>query len=247
MVDTNGKTMTFHRFIVALGLVAIALTSGCVFTPVPQPPPMDVLNLDEVVMTVDLDDGPPKVRFVGGPDASIGGYELWIVDLDGVDLPIVTPIEEDGSFDVWVLADERHEMRLQVRFEDQRFEPMDVVVRHGQSPERVVRADCISVSPAFEVGFGEVDVGGEAPSSVLIENTCGGDLVVDTVSPRVALPPIVVDTTLPITIGNGLSERIELRLEPTETGLLEEILFLDISGAESLRWPLTWFGTGVVR
>lgn len=244
-----GKTMTSHRFtisLVAFGVLMIALAAGCGFTPVPQPPPMDVLNLDEVLMTVDLDAGVRRVRFVGGPKASIGGYELWIVDLDGVESPVIAPIDDDGSFDVWVPGDEGHEMRLQVRFDDQRFEPRDVIVRDGQSPERVVRADCLTVGPAFEVAFGEVEVGGDGPSSVLIENGCGGDLVVDAVSPRVALLPVVVDTTLPLTIGDGLSESVELRIEPTAAGFVEEVLFLYISGAETERWPLTWFGTGVM-
>lgn len=235
--------MSTSNLIRALLLSAAALLASCGFTPVPEPPPGGSLDLNDVHMTIDLDSGLPyETTFHGSPDASIAGAILWALNFDSTEPPQQETVGEDGSFELTIEAEDGDEVRLQVRLEGFRFDPVDVIVHHDRQPERVGRQGCFSVDPYYEIDFGDNAVPAEVTRTIQVHNGCGGTLTVDSIAERVDLPSLTIETAAPLTIPDGEQRTIDVRFALDAPGQAEDALLIGVTGATEGRWPLTWLG-----
>lgn len=222
---------------------------ACGFTPVPEPPALDPPDLDEITLGVDPILPPaPEVFFdvVGGPGAAEPGAMMWIVNIDLFYPPWESLVGDDGSFQVEVLGDTGQELRLQLRSDDLRSVPVDVVLGSlvdGASMTRVERQACVVM--ASELNLGEVSSGGVASGEIVVENHCSEEIVVDRTELRNPTPWLDVTSSMPLSIAPGSASEIEVSFSPSERGDVEEILSIIFSSPFSERRPLTVFGTSL--
>lgn len=224
----------------------VALGASCGFTPVPEPPALDPPDLEQVTLVVDSILPPtPETPFdiAGDVGAAEPGTTIWIVNLDLPYPPWESVVGEDGSFLVSVLGEEGQELRIQLRQDDLRSDPLDVIIENIVNGARVSLADregCITA--AAELDLGDAPVSETTTGSIVVANHCADDLVIERVESRRAMPDLAATPTLPLTIAPGTSSQIDIRFAPSEEGTFEEILFIFITSPVTERRSVTVFG-----
>jgi hypothetical protein len=234
-------------------LLSLALLAGAmlgwscplVATPVPEPPDLDPPNTDLFLVQTVPSLVDTIVELNGEPGAAEPGATLRIVDLDSTQPPVDTLVGPDGSFAVTVNTTGGRELRVQLRTADgQRSPPVDLRVPPAMEPVRpevVTREPCLTVTPALELDFGNVD-SGQATRSITLENNCGAELLLDTLELRVSTPAFVLGNAPPLTIVDGERISLEVTFEPQSEGLTEEVLLIGASAPIQERWPITLVG-----
>ena len=225
-----------------LALAASTPTPGCGFTPVPEPPninPPDTTLIEGIAERGDL-----HVLLEGSAGAVEPGLVLWAVNLDSTEPPVTAVSEEDGSFSLTVAGTVEDELRLQVRSDEARSEPVDVVVEETGELHRSARMECLRLAPPFDLDFETLAVDGRATLDVAISNDCTDEVIIDAARIRVEPSDYSVETAMPLSITAGGTAEIDVRLAPTAPGLIEELLLLGISAPEIERRPITLIGEG---
>ncbi len=223
-------------------LIVVALVSaGCVATPVPEPPLLDPPKTELVDVNYTRGD---KYQLTGNRGSATENALIWVVNLDSLDPPVLATITDDGSFVVTVEGEIGHELRLQVRQGDARSEPVDTIIRDDGGLREVIRQDCLSLEPAFDLDFGTVTVSETTPGFIEVSNRCGVELTIDDLRLRVEPAPFFINTAPPLSIPDRGAATIELGFTPGGPGQLEEILFLELSAPFTERRPVTLIGVG---
>lgn len=227
----------------------LALVTACGFTPVPEPPALDPPDLEEITLFVDSILPPtPDLPFdiLGDVGAAEPGATVWIVNFDLPYPPYVGVVGEDGSFRVGVLGNSGHELRIQLRQDDLRSEPLDVAlgsIVDGARLSLVEREGCITIAP--ELDLGNAPVGETTTGQIIVENRCAAELLIDRIEPRGTLPDLDAIPPPPITIAPSSASPIDIRFTPSEAGDLEEIFFIYISSPVAERRAVTVFGRAI--
>lgn len=229
-------TRLLSRLRLALLLVALP---ACGVSPQPSPPNLDV---DAVAEPPTGGVGLPAFTGLVDPPEGV----VVVTHLDGTEPPVAEPVRDDGTFSVTAIGPIGNEHRVQARAGAARSVPVDLV-GEGEpatlSPAPRPLADCFVVSPAFEVDFGDVPVGGRAERRVSITNDCGAPLTLMTPRLRIASPAFEV-LDAPTEIPDGEAVELVLAATPTEAGPVEAVVFLESSSPTPDRRPLTLFATG---
>lgn len=235
----RAPTKAFITLILAL----LMSTISCVVTPVPEPPDLDPPDPDFIVMETHMTIFESEVFITGEPRAAEPGATIWAVALASTSAPIEETVADDGSFNLIILASGNTEIRLQLRSpEGLRSDPIDLLAPNPMDSNRgavVIRDDCLVLTPSLELDLG---VGSEG--SISIHNTCGADVVVESIDLRVPTPSFEILDAPPITIADGESASVGVRFDPQETGLIEEILLIGVGAPLDAQWPVTLFGVG---
>lgn len=217
---------TLHTWLALLPL----LLWGCVGTPQPDPP-----NLDPHLVDLGTERG-GEVTLIGSPGAvTPAGATLHITNLDSDLPPVVVAPAPDGSFSTAIPGAADDELRMQVRHEDRRSIPRDVLVLED-GLQLAVRplADCFTTEPHLELAAplsGTVDV--------TLVNDCDEALEISRVEPRTAGSGLSV-IAAPGEVPPGSSATVTLELSPPWSEGSEEILLIEVAAPEPDRRPITF-------
>lgn len=211
------------------------LLSGCVMSPMPEPP-QATLDVDGVVTHQPTYNGEPTI--VGGPGAaSPAGALVRVFNLDSDIGPVETAVEADGSFEVELLISAGEEARLQVVAEalDTRSAPIDVVIgSDGTTPTLAVRplAGCLELTPAAELDLADA-------AAVLVSNRCGEALQLEQPALRRPIAGIELGPSLgwPATLADGDELTLDVQTEPGFA--TEDVFFIEASSPQRDRRPIT--------
>lgn len=150
-----------------------AASSGCLVSPQPEPPSLD---LERVQVTYPSDD-PERLRFVGEPEAaSPPGASLRIRGVDDPTVSVSTTVDDEGGFEVELFGVPGQEFLLQVVDGLSRSALVPVVTPGEDGPvesvERPFDGECLEIDPGEVVDFGEVPLGDAVGLEVRISNHC---------------------------------------------------------------------------
>ena len=227
-----------------LFLLAPLFVVGCIATPIPEPPNIDPPNPDAMTGQVLSSVEGKDILFTGHAGAATADTDLWAVNLNRSDPPELVEVWEDGSFEVTLPGDAGDELRLQLRRDEARSAPIDVIARDLETPVPVTRDECLVLDPSLELGFGAVYIDGNAPGSITVRNNCTEEVVVTDLGMRIDTGDFIIDSSPPISIDSGSSGTVEVSFTPTGTGLIEELLFVYATGSVNDRWPVMLVGRG---
>lgn len=238
----------WQRAVKGLAAALLLVLSACSVTPVPEPPsdtPQQP-NLSDINGNVSDGIGSTPITLTGTTGALQPNDVLWVVNLDTQDQPAVTTAGANGSFSVTLPTGSiGQELRLQARRGSRRSNPVDalIVTRSGRlSPSQ--HDPCLSTVPRFELAFGNVALGKTAPKSIVVQNACSGDVVINSAALRRPAPAFGTPTAFPLTVPSGSQASIEATFTPSSAGLTEVVLLVHLSGALSERRAITLYGFG---
>ena len=238
----TARGTTWLTLIALLGVLA-----GCDINPVPEPPsadPVDPPDTEQVLLEPDFMMGSDDIDVKGAPGAAAPGHQMWAVNLDGTAPPTVADVNDDGSFAMTLSGFAGDELRLQVRLQERRSEPVDVVVPATGGAAIVAQrplADCLLLDPPFELVLPEPQAT-EPPSAVLaIENRCSADVVLGDQRLRVASDAFVIEPAAAAIAPGGFGQVVVRAYG--EPGA-EEVLLLSVDAPESERRPVTLVSRG---
>ena len=218
----------------------LVASTGCAGTPQTDPPNIQDPELDSGQIEVE----PPPRSFGAPPWVLVGSASavtppealLHLTNLDSTDVPVAAQANADGSFRIEFGAELGDELRLQVRADGQRSEPLDFVLEAGGLVRSVPALDCWTTDPQFELEL----VG---PSSAPIElvNHCDQPLVLTGVRLRTTSSPFSVSAA-PSEVAAGRRASFTVSYAPTESSGSEEVLFIEVGAPAVDRRPITLMG-----
>lgn len=222
----------------AAAIIVLLCATGCVGTPLPQPPALEAPRAERI----DYDVTGSTLRFFGAPGTVAPGIPtLWVVDLDAAEDPLLVPVAADGSFASGLAVRDGDEIRMQARDGDARSRPVDVRVPVSGEIVRPTEG-CLLLDPPFELRFDDTSAGAGSEGVILVTNTCGVEARIETADLR-RPARFAVSTTVPLVIPDGGSAELTIEFTPGSSGLHEEILFLQVSSPEADRRPITLEGS----
>lgn len=106
--------------------------------------------------------------------------------------------------------------------------------------------DCLTLTPALELSVSRLSPGQTSVARVTIDNQCA-QMVTVTPGLRTGMDGFtLLSGTAPFTVAAGQSASIEIQHEATGAVLLEDVLFVQVEGAESGRRPVTLRGGTII-
>src|SRR5687767_267977 len=99
-----------------IGVAFAVVAVGCSVSPVPEPP-----DGREPTLSPQIELGEPcrdcaaPIALRGAPGAAQYATEVWAVNLNGTEPPVVAPTQPDGSFVVRLPGTAEDQIRLQAR------------------------------------------------------------------------------------------------------------------------------------
>ncbi|MFK8004706.1 MAG: hypothetical protein AB8H86_34375 [Polyangiales bacterium] len=175
-------------------IASFAFVAACTGTPMPAPPiePPPAPDIERIVIDPPTPSSPGQL--LGGPGAVASGSQLFVMNLDGAEDPLLLEPMPDGSF---VVATEAGTTRLEaIDAEGRRSEPVDV----DEAGLVEVMLPCLELPS-------QLDASGE----LRVENRCA-----DAVSARIALRRegeyVVLDERVELLAGDSTS--IAVSAEP---------------------------------
>jgi hypothetical protein len=178
------------------------------------------------------------------------GAIIWVINLDGTEPPVTTPVEPDGSFEVLVdgdldqlfTGDLRDEYRLQVRTGELRSEPIDFVANLAEGTllvsERPLE-DCFSLEPQTELHFGEISLSDTL--EILLSNHCDETLTFEATRLRAPAPSFDLGEG-PLSLDVEQTASVRVTFAPERDGLIEEIMMVEVLSPTGDRRPITISG-----
>jgi hypothetical protein len=227
-----------------LGLVLAFALVGCGVDPLPEPPSGPPALVGEISGDACVAcDGQAKLS--GGPGSVTNGDTVWAVDLDQTFPPVEAPVQSDGSFELFLVAFEGDEIRVQARRDERRSTPLDLVMVAQGVLAPAVRplGDCFVVEPELELP--STGVGQTASQTFRIQHECASTLTIDAIALRAATPDLTVTAPgQPLVLAP--SEFIDLSIDfhPGSPDVREEVLLIEVSSPEVDRRAVTLFGLG---
>jgi hypothetical protein len=231
--------------VVGLGLASASL--GCGISPQPEPPSARP-KLDGEAVRFDPSTIVEGVAFEGGAGAvEPPEGDVVVINLDSTAPPVVRPVESDGSFKVAIAGKPEDEFRFQVRSSSGRSEPVDLVgdaTASALGPVPHPLADCLTLTPAFELEFASVTTGGALERTLVIRNQCASPVSFAPSRFRTSSPAFVELVATPASLDPGTQANVSLRFAPASVGPFEEIFFIEVPLPDRDRRPISLFGTG---
>lgn len=233
-------------------LFALAL-AACTVSPLPDPPTLAPVNPNVVIVNPGCSPDPEissacdgGFHISGRQGAAEPGTIVWAVNLDRPFAPVTDLVDADGSFDVATQGNVEDEVRLQLRADGLRSNPVDVRgVAIDDTVVLAVRplADCLVADPPFELLFGQASVGTQSVETITIANDCSAAALVDAVNLRAPTTAFILRSG-PMMIGPGSSATVEVEFAPDDAMTFEEVLLIEIATPERDRRPITLVGIG---
>lgn len=214
-------------------LFTLALV-GCVATPIPDPPSLDMLFVTPTSVG-------PAVEIAGlagtvEPRAIVAG-----VNLDATDPFARAAANAGGAFSLTVLGFPGDVVRLHVEVDGARSEPIDFVAAGGTPAPLVPPLEgCLDVVSATAIG--DVAVGSTRTITIPISNACGAAVTIDPIALRAPAAGLSVRTAA-LTIPDGSNANLEIDVAPTAAGAIEEVVLLNVTAPEVGRRAITLYGT----
>jgi len=167
-------------------ILSIISVSGCIISPQPEPPRIDVDKIRIELISSDPDGGQrDMVRFIGSEGAvTPGGATLSITNLDRPSTNGEWVVAEDGSFSATLPGVGGDMFRLIAWVDALHSEPVDIVapVEDGAAlPAPRPLEDCLELTPPREIDFGETVVSSSAVSALVVRNQCAEAVSLDDV------------------------------------------------------------------
>ncbi len=211
-------------------LLMLFIAMSCIGEPVPEPPNLrpDPVEIGDLLANTDESEHPPLV--VGRAGSVDPTIDVWIWNLDRDDEPGIAGADLDGGFTVYVPHDDGDELRIQVRSEEGRSLPLDVVAMGRAGPFRSARrSECFT-------GTEELDLSELETGTVTFDNECAESVSLLDVSLRRGRAALEF-----VAPGAGTVERGETSIEVSRSaGSPEEpedilLVELEIDGVEEIR------------
>lgn len=207
----------------ALACVLALPVTGCVGSPLPEPPtlspesiavdPRDCISCDHAVFDLR-----------GLPGAVTPGADVVLTVLDRTEPPLVRRAESDGSFFANVTVFPGDEIRIQARLDGRYSMPVDIVATPDATELRLAMrplAGCFVVTPTEE----RVLAPGES-TSALVENRCTSPITLSRASARTSELGVVVEgLETPLELGVGVSRAVRILVPDTAVAGEELVLF----------------------
>ena len=212
--------------------LSCVLLAGCIATPVPEPPNLDLISFEG---------GTGGIPIVAGPGTVAGEVGVWIVNVDGTSAPSITRSAADGSFSAFIDGMPGDELRLQVRTEDARSNPVDV--RPPATTATVHPLDACLTVP-LELDLGEAPTGTETRADLSVRNECSDPVRVALTDFRVDGGPFDVTFGAPLDIAPGAEAAVSFGVRPTAIGPVEAIARVSIDAPSAERRVVTLLARG---
>jgi hypothetical protein len=219
---------------------------GCVVSPQPLPPSIDVSKL-----TVDPQTG--TIHIHGDARAVTSGASLSLLAATGTGAPSRVQVAPDGSFDALVQPDPANLYQLEASLHGLFSEPVDIAAPMGfngfkPGPAQTAAqpyASCLRVQPSPAAELGDVHVGATSSVAIELENGCTQDLAVDDVRLRDGGVGFGLDTQAPLAIPAGQVRAVSLHFTPGSTSSVEDLLIVHFTGTDPGFVLVTLRGTGI--
>ena len=220
------------------GLTLAACGPG-VATPIPEPPTLVLSRIGppelEMPETATAGEGH---RLFGRRGSAPPGALIRVTNLERMDLPSVTTVKPDGSFEISVVVVDGEELRFDWLRGTERGAPQDahfikdVVWSHVEPSARFA---CLELSPGFELDFAQ-----GTTQALGVQSSCAASVSLSAPRARLGLADFQLPTQLPLSLLSNESVALRVGLNRTQTGALEDTLFFDVTlGSEMLRYPVT--------
>lgn len=220
-----------------LPVVTVAI-AGCVVSPQPSPP-VDAPELDGGLVSVGLTPESllESVTVTGAPgtvDPAEG--TVIVTNLDRDDAPSLAPVRPDGSFEIVVGGAVTEVLRLQVRAQDARSAPVDLLLDgsvSGLAPAPVDLA-CLTIEPDLWMAL---DGQGDA-RSLVVTNDCTDAVTIAAPRLRRGLAGFTFAPTAPFELAVGETTTVTVR-STASTQEDEDVLFFEIVAPTAGRRAIT--------
>ncbi|WP_437310204.1 hypothetical protein [Sorangium sp. So ce388] len=221
----------------AVGALLSVLLGGCVVSPQPSPPVRDpILDGGLIGVNGDFSILKNQISLEGMPGAVDPAEGLIVVtNLDTTDAPVLGEVNEDGSFLITLNASTENVLRLQVKQDERRSTPVDLLLAASPagSTERVLDLlPCLELEPEVWVAL----EGGAR--DIVVRNTCADDVSIEAPRLRREGGPFSVSPAAAFVVPAGESTLVTVRADGGGVER-EDVLFLDITAPEPARRALT--------
>ncbi len=227
----------------AVALAAVWALPGCsqVVSPKPEPPANEPTVNPEGLIGHLSTNGPDPVGISGDPGAvKPAGATVRVYNLDTADLPVQTTVASDGSFFAQIALNPGNELRVELVADGVRSKPLDLTIATADKTQPVVSvrplADCLILEPALELDAART-------GAIHVHNGCSVDVQI--VAPTVRLPingvSIGASGSWPAQLAPSTDLDVTVVFRPSD-GTTEEIVFVEASGPQHDRRPITVFG-----
>lgn len=209
-------------------LPLLVLLAGCSISPVPEPPATPP-SLDSQVGVAFCNSCDAPFILQGGPGAVRDATRVWAVNLDQTQPPVTVDVAEDGSYKLFIFGEVGNEVRLQARRDDQRSQPVDVVLANDGPLALAPRplASCFQV--ATDLDFGPQAPGDKVSRTITLTHTCAAPLTLSRISLRAPSTSLsIVAPATPLELGAG-SVQIDVSYTAQPGGNDEEVLLVETS------------------
>jgi len=228
------------RTIMLLSFLGLCL-GACSVSPVPEPPDPQT---DPPVL-------PGPIEWAGCPvcngagihgDAGAAGdaTTIWAVNLDRTEPPISALVNDDGSFDLFIVAIGGEEIRVEAQDGSLHSAPLDLLLLDDESglvPASRPFAECFEVEP--ELGFEGVTSGESSQATIALRHDCDGPLVIESIATLTdATSFTIAGPSTPLSLEPGFNGTINVTFTApdgfgTADFLVEEaVLVIEIGGPE---------------
>ncbi|WP_437626099.1 hypothetical protein [Sorangium sp. So ce1151] len=219
-----------------VALLAVLL-GGCVVSPQPSPPVLDPIVDGELVgVSGEFGILRNQISVEGRPGAVAPAEGLIVVtNLDTTDAPVLGEVNEDGSFFVTVTASTENILRVQVKQDQRRSRPVDLLLAASPAGSTLRILDhlpCLEMEPDAWV---TVEGGAR---DVVIRNTCADDVSIEAPRLRREGGPFSVSPAAAFVVPSGESTLVTVRVDGGGAER-EDVLFLDVTAPEPGRRALT--------
>ncbi|KYF53130.1 hypothetical protein BE08_12545 [Sorangium cellulosum] len=221
----------------AVGALLAVLVGGCVVSPQPSPPVHDpILDAGLVGVPEGIKVFHDQISLQGQPGAvEPAGGVVVVTNLDSLDAPVLAEVGADGGFLVTMTASEGQVLRIQVKQEERRSAPLDLLLAGSPisgTNRTLDHLPCLEIDTwvSFEGGAGARDVG--------VRNTCDEDVAIDAPRLRRGAAPFSVSPAAPFVVPAGGEAVVTVRADGGGVER-EDVLFLDVTSPEPGRRALT--------
>lgn len=206
----------------------------------PQPsPPVDSPELDGGLVSIGLTPESllESVTIIGAPGTVDPAEGVVVVtNLDRDDAPSIAPVETDGSFEIVVNGTVSDVLRLQVKTDAARSEPVDLLLDGSVAGVTAAPVDfaCLTIEPALWLALD-----GEGDSrSVVLTNECADALTIAAPRLRRGLAGLTFSPTASFQLGAGEATTVTVRAAAA-TQEDEDVIFFEIVAPTAGRRAVT--------
>lgn len=225
----------------AVLLLIGACLGACSVSPVPEPPDDAEPDPPELPGPVEWVGCPvcDAIGIHGDAGAAVDAKSIWAVNLDRTEPPASAEVNEDGSFDLFIVATGGDELRIEAHDGPLHSAPLELQLLEDESgfvPASRPFADCLSVEP--ELSFADVAPGESEQATIALRHDCDSTLVIESIGTHLPTSSFaIVGPEAPLALDPGVNGTINVTFTaPDDFGsvlLLEEaVLLIEVGGPE---------------